>query len=111
MSFSVTGSAVLVGWHSWPEAGGRRTYLAASHRHQFGVSAEVGVTHTDRDVEFHDLQDMICAWWGEETDQRDRGSCEAMAGNLAGWLSEAGLAVRATSVSEDGENWATWRPD
>jgi len=78
----------------------------------FYISVEMSVPHDDRAVEFHDLQDFIRDWWGDEQDVTDRGSCEAMAASLADRLATPYLiqTVLSVSVGEDGENWATWRP-
>lgn len=112
MPISVTSSVFLQGWHSWPGAPLGRGYLASLHRHMFQVSVEMSVPHLDRAVEFHDLQEFIRDWWGPQDDPTDRGSCEAMAVELADRLATPYLmqTVLSVSVGEDGENWATWRP-
>lgn len=111
MPCSVSAMVKLVGWHSWPAADGMRGYLADLHRHTFWVAVEVAVSHHDREVEFHDLADDIAAWWGPQTIQQDRGSCERMACELAAYLVELGHEPILTRVGEDGDFWATWRPD
>lgn len=96
-----------VGWHSWPRAAGRRAYLGSLHRHRFELVVELDVRHNDRDVEFHDLADHISAWWGEETSQHDRGSCEGLAKDLWTVIDDTYPARHPqVSVCEDGEAWA-----
>lgn len=96
------------GWHSWPTATGVREYLKDLHRHEFHIGATVAVRHDNRDVEFHDLMQIIRAWWGNENDQTDRGSCEHIAAELHEYLRRI-LPDRtiAVTVGEDGEAYAT----
>lgn len=56
---SVRVRQTFTGYHEWPEAQGERAYLASRHRHEFTVTAELGVTHADREVEFHDVADFL----------------------------------------------------
>lgn len=103
----------LPGMHRWPFAPPHRAYLASPHRHLFRVTAEVAVGHDDRQVEFHDLHDMIRAWWGTAEGIRDCGtaSCERMARELAAYLdAQHGLRVTRVEVSEDGEAGAVVCP-
>lgn len=99
------------GFHRWPEAHEERAYLRDRHRHLFGIEAEVRVGHDDRAVEFHDLQDMLRSWWGEGTPDLGRSSCEDLARSLARHLTERGLTVHSTTVTEDDESWATYTPE
>jgi hypothetical protein len=107
----------LPGFHCWPTAPPRRAYLRDRHRHLFRVTAEVAVSHDDRDVEFHDLADLIRAWWAAESDgalARECGpkSCEALANELGAALAGGpNLAVTRITVSEDGECGATITPE
>ncbi len=103
----------LQGWHRWPDAAPPRDYLASLHRHMFHLTATVQVFHDDRDVEFHDLREVLTRWWGDEHAQHDRGSCEAIAVELHHFLTaylgaQRGIVV---SVGEDGEAWATVRDE
>lgn len=106
---SITVALELQGWHSWPDATPKRNYLAALHRHLFNVEVTVEVFHNDRDVEFHDLRDVVTKWWGDQHSQEDRGSCEGIASQLhdffAAYLSDGRRIT--VSVGEDGEAWAT----
>lgn len=94
------------GFHRWPDAPEKFGYLAARHRHIFKVRAWRKVTHDDRDVEFidwkHQIEELIQRWLS--TRETGTWSCEK-------WATEIGEATDAVrvSVSEDGENGATWR--
>lgn len=99
----VTATVKLPGWHHWPNASPNRYYLGASHRHMFEVTAAVEVTDPDRQVEFHDLQDLIRGWWPVDG-QLGSSSCEQIAASLAALLHDTyGLPVTRVEVSEDGE--------
>lgn len=110
MRRDITVCVSLQGWHSWPDAPGRRSYLRSLHRHMFEVVATVPVFHDDREVEFHDLRDAITAWWGSQESQENRGSCEQIADELREHLTRLLLRDVVVSVGEDGEAWATVRP-
>lgn len=70
----------VVGFHRWPGAAGKRSYLADRHRHMFFVEASVEVFHNEREIEFHDFQDFCKDHFpsGELGDK----SCETLAMNL-----------------------------
>ena len=57
MSVKVT--EAVDGLHCWPEATPNRSYLRYSHRHKFTVTVYAEVTHANRHIEFHDLQDRV----------------------------------------------------
>lgn len=103
----VWAKVLLPGFHRWPDAPPNRTYLAAKHRHLFHVTATVEVGHSNREVEFHDLHDIIRTWWGgTDLGIRDWGtaSCEVMARELLDHLSDDhDLTPVRVEVSEDGE--------
>ncbi|MCC9309115.1 hypothetical protein LN042_18850 [Kitasatospora sp. RB6PN24] len=98
------------GFHHWPAAPEHRSYLRARHRHLFHLQARIHVDHDDRAFEFHDLQDVIRAWWGPGDRECGAASCELLARSLAGHLAALGLRVEQVSVSEDGEAGAIVRP-
>lgn len=100
----VWAAVTLAGWHRWPSAPAHRDYLASRHRHQFCITASVAVGHDDRDVEFHDLRDVITQWW--IPDQGDK-SCEAIGRDLQTHLAAHGLTPTRITVSEDGYDGAT----
>jgi hypothetical protein len=79
----------------------------------FHVKATAAVSHDDRDIEFHDLSDMIRTWWGPGARECGSASCESLARELAGYLGDQGVVVASVEVSEDGESGAvlTLPPD
>lgn len=96
-------------YHRWPEAEGRRGYLAALHRHRFGVKAAVTVRHDDREVEFHDLADAVTEWCATRQGwDLGRRSCEDLASELAEHLAAMwpGRRYRVT-IDEDRSVGAT----
>lgn len=98
-----------IGFHRWPGAPEGRGYLRERHRHAFHVRAEVEVSHADRDVEFHDLQDLIRLWWGPAAREWGASSCEEIAQGVIDQLEGDGYRVASVTVAEDGENGATVR--
>lgn len=100
---TVWATARLPGFHCWPAAPDSRAYLRERHRHLFHVRADALVSHDDRDIEFHDLSDMLREWWGHGDRQCGDRSCEALARELAGYLLERGVTVTTAEVAEDGE--------
>lgn len=106
---SVWATVDIPGLHRWPSAPDHRAYLRSPHRHLFRVRAEVRVCHSDRDVEFHDLQDLIRQAWSSLGNDLGSNSCEDLA-HIVGWhLIKAGLVPVQIDVSEDQENGATLR--
>lgn len=99
----------MPGFHAWPEPSAHRDYLGDRHRHMFHVQARVPVMHDDRDIEFHDLMDVMRAYWPENGEWGGC-SCEMIAEAYAGMLI-ARFAVdwAEVDVSEDGEAGATVR--
>lgn len=97
----------LTGFHRWPAAPEHRSYLGVRHRHIFHITAHITVSHHDRDVEFHDLRDLIEGWWSPE---RGAQSCEHIAVDLREHLTvKHGLTVTEVTVSEDGYDGARLR--
>ncbi|WP_410662029.1 hypothetical protein [Amycolatopsis sp. lyj-84] len=95
------------GFHRWPAATGLRSYLADRHRHLFHITAHVAVEHNDRYLEFHDLQDVIRAWWGAGARECGSASCEDLAQDLWNVLEDGyQLSPVRIEVSEDGESGA-----
>lgn len=91
------------GFHNWPEATGRRSYLADRHRHVFGVEVVIELRHNERDIEFHDFLDFCKTSF--PSGELGGASCETLATDLAQKITAAysGRAVKVT-VLEDGEN-------
>lgn len=96
------------GWHSWPDAPLGRKYLSDRHRHMFHVQAEAQVIGDDREIEFHDLLDVV-ALRCTRLPELGSESCEMMAEQIIEAVRIAYPytgAVKAT-VSEDGECGST----
>lgn len=104
MTATVHTRVELVGFHNWPDAPAHRDYLADRHRHTFHVCPTVVVSHDNRDVEYHDLRDIVAQWWQPEQGGR---SCEMMARDLIEHLSSMGLSVVSVEVNEDGADGST----
>lgn len=97
----------LVGFHRWPTAHEKRSYLRERHRHEFQFKVFVKVGHNERDVEFHDLRDLVILWWNIKGEERGSDSCETMGSEVAQFLiQEHGLTVTRVEVSEDGYDGA-----
>lgn len=106
---TVWARVALPGFHCWTAAAGRRGYLAARHRHLFIITATAR-TSRDRQVEFHDLADLVREWWGPGAREWGGASCESIARDLAGHLAARRIDVASVDVSEDGEAGATYTP-
>lgn len=104
----ITALIRVPGLHHWPHAHAGRSYLAAPHRHLFHVKATVAVEHDERDVEFHDLADLMServelmgtphGWGAIDFGPK---SCETLARELLSDLHEC--RVVSVEWSEDGE--------
>lgn len=73
------------GFHHWPEAKGKRSYLAQRHRHLFYVEASVQVQHNEREIEFHDFLEFCRENFGGSSQNQQFGghSCESLGEALA----------------------------
>lgn len=96
------------GFHRWKDAPADVSFLRFMHRHLFGVTLGVWVTHNDRDVEFFQLKRKLEEhikelWEGRKFDY----SCEAIAEMLICYITDQGYSVSFCTVDEDGENGAT----
>lgn len=120
MALTVSSLTRCAGFHRWPEAPVHRAYLRDAHRHLFHVRATVEVSHTERDVEFHDLGSFVqlalnhaSLPYPYDKTLRDFGtrSCEAIALSVLAYLQGLELEVLEVSVSEDDEYTATWTKD
>jgi len=96
--------------HCWPGAHEERAYLRDPHRHLFHIAVVVRVNHDERDVEWHDLnqvaQDIVNEMADEIRDglhQFGARSCETLARQLFTVLDENGLDVHCVEWGEDGE--------
>lgn len=95
----------VAGFHNWPDAPDHRGYLRDRHRHQFWIEASCEVSHNEREIEFHDLIDMINKHVPVISPATEFGSssCEAIAAQLAQTLARHYRRGFTVSVSEDGE--------
>lgn len=116
----IEANAELDGLHCWPQAHEARSYLRSPHRHRFVVAARVFVSHTDRDVEWHDLRAVLrealrsTSTTGHVVNglyEFGAQSCEDLAIGVAAYLRSSGMRVQRVSVSEDGEFTAHHYPD
>jgi hypothetical protein len=89
------------GFHYWPNADGKRAYLAARHRHLFHVQVETEVTHDDREIEFHDLLDDARSLF--PTGELGTQSCESLARSLGEQLAKKYRRPFQVAVFEDNE--------
>lgn len=105
-------TTTLEGWHRWPNASRRRDYLEGLHRHLFHVRVEIGVSGSDREIEFHDLLEdvkSILDTFPLRKESCSSLSCEQLAEKLISRLSTSPLYTRQVikvDFSEDGENGA-----
>ena len=59
MSATIFARTSVNALHHWPNATKGRSYLAHPHMHTFNFEAHAVVSHDDRDIEFHDLRDLL----------------------------------------------------
>lgn len=115
---SIRVRSTFVGFHHWPGATGERAYLGQRHRHEFTVTASLGVLHHDREVEFHDVQEFLAVtvvptlgvdlqpFPGAPIELGSQ-SCEAVAERVAELLEEQWPGrVQWVAVDEDGQSTA-----
>jgi hypothetical protein len=67
------------------------------------------VEHAERDVEFHDLTDMVREWWGPDGRECGPASCESIALDLGEHLADREVFVQSASVAIDSEGGAVTR--
>jgi hypothetical protein len=91
----------FAGFHRWEGAPAHRSYLAARHRHLFGVEVKCLVHNDDREIEFHDLLDESKDFFNDP--ERGNQSCEMMARTLGEHLAKRYQRIFTVIVSEDGE--------
>lgn len=99
------------GWHRWAEAPSGKEYLKEAHRHLFHFQVECGVSHDDRQLEFHDLlaaaKKIVKIKWyvqaAADTYDFWGNSCEMIAKELAQALIASTWPITAVEVWEDGE--------
>lgn len=84
------------------------SFLGNPHRHIFHFRVTIDVFHNDRDIEFILFKRELEGLYGNNTLQMDFKSCEMLAEDLIGYISNKypGRSIQV-EVSEDGENGAT----
>jgi len=101
--------------HNWPNAPDFVDFLRHPHRHLFGISVEVSVEHSDRDVEFftllNDVQHALTYLgdtYKEHVSLLDFGSksCEMLAEQLKMHLTQ--YHVLNVIISEDDESFGSF---
>lgn len=53
----------IIGSHYWKDAPDKYAYLRDLHRHVFFIRCKFNVTHTDREIEINDMQDIITRYF------------------------------------------------
>jgi len=93
----------FTGYHRWVDAPDGVAFLRDYHRHIFHVKLGVGVTDTNREIEFFQLKKKVDTYLRNHYKDMDfEQSCEAIAGELLD-----AFDASFVEVSEDGENGAT----
>lgn len=84
------------------------SFLGYPHRHIFHFRVRIAVTHNDRDIEFIQFKRWLQGLYSEQqnTLQLDYKSCEMIAEELIGVISERYNRSMSVSVFEDDENGA-----
>ena len=104
----------FIAFHYWKDAPAAFHYLSVPHRHEFHVEVHVQVNHANREVEFQYLRKIVDYYLASEytAAQKPEGavplSCEMIAERIADMLEQGGYEPVAVTVSEDGENGATF---
>jgi len=100
--------------HCWPNAP-EGNILKHPHRHKFFVRVKFAVTHTDRQLEFLDMKEVVEGHIANRLNQIEaigRGgealhwSCEDFCNDIAAHLQSQDYPVTFVSVFEDNENGA-----
>jgi hypothetical protein len=103
------------GWHRWPKAPPKHSYLSHPHRHMFHVEARKTVTDVDREIEIIEFKRNMYLYCSGEWGTDDSGavhdavssdSCETIAKDLC-----ERFALDSCVVLEDGENGAEYKPE
>jgi len=68
--------------HFWKRASTHRRYLKCRHPHNFEIRVEMQVFEFDREIEFHDLQDMLEKFLWSKKYTFVEASCETIAATI-----------------------------
>lgn len=114
MSAEIVVRTEILATHYWPGASGQREYLGHPHAHVFKFTALAPVSHSDRDIEFHDLRDRLDQVVREITNHKEGGlmtfgglSCESIGEMILTLIPQ----LSQITVSEDGQCDAIVRKD
>ncbi len=102
----VTAKIEIRATHYWTGAPKPREYLASRHAHVFKIKVKARVNHQDREIEFHDLRDVLDTVVTSLLKYRIDGpptfgerSCEQIGSEILNALPMATIVI----VSEDGQ--------
>ncbi|MCP4549271.1 MAG: hypothetical protein GY835_22695 [bacterium] len=96
------------GFHRWEKCPhGDVSFLRTRHRHVFHVTAEVLMTHSDRDEEFIRLKRRLQDIWDDGSELGNK-SCERIAEQIGAKIESWNLTCHMVEVLEDGENGGRW---
>jgi len=91
--------------HRWVAANKKVAFLSSFHRHIFHVELEIGVTDSDRELEFFMVIDALDSFL-KSFPQKSNVSCEMIAEKICRWAKKTYGPSRSylCRVLEDGEN-------
>lgn len=111
MMREVCATIKMVAFHSWPGAPADVNYLSHRHRHLLTVRVWCQAAHSDRAVEYHQLQRdlrtlLVSMFPARQAGELELGnkSCEAVAEMLAQQGERLGGRITSVEVWEDDEN-------
>jgi len=76
------------GIHRYPDAPEEVSFLRHPHRHNFQFRVSIEVSHQNREIEFLMFKRELESLYGEGTLELDGKSCEMLADDLYGHISE-----------------------
>ncbi len=93
------------GLHKYPGAPEDVSYLSLTHRHLFKFKVTIEVTHSNRDIEFHQFLNWLESLYEDSVLDLAFKSCEMLADDLAVCIQDKFGKDRTLSIeiSEDGE--------
>lgn len=98
------------GFHCWPDAPERVSFLRNKHRHLFGVKVKIEVLHNEREKEFFIVQEDDIQYIIKNKilgENNEASSCETMAEIMLNNLQNKYKSCRiSVEINEDDENGA-----
>lgn len=70
MNYYVLTHNEIIGCHCWESAPEKFAYLRDAHRHVFVIRCKFLVSHTDREIEINEMQDIIEAHFKKAFERR-----------------------------------------